>query len=427
MTSNGKRIVAVFAAAALGIIAWDSVYVIQETEQGVLTHFGKIAPPVRQPGLHLKWPRPVSRVYKVDRRVHTLSGLPHELITEDQKSVLYDGYLLWRVEDPVLFVEAIRTGGNAAARLRDLYLSSSGVIISNKAREAFIGLGPGPRRTRRGVTGHPCPNRAHREGQLRHRGAQGGNRRVHPAPGEPAERDSADDLRARPHRHPLSKRRGGDGHPHRGARDQRAREARGRCPCRGDDAPRRGGGRGGGAARERRTARTRSSTSSSARSTATTSSSTGTRPSCFPRTTSCSSISTAARSPTSPGWTDERNATEHSRHPRRIRLLREAPSADSRERRRGRRPLRARQRLLHRQEGAARGAHPLRKGGRRQRRPRAGITPSRSSIGRTFARSSESSGTGSRAGRAAPSTSRSFPGTRTCSRSTSSSSTGSTT
>ena len=141
MTSNGKRIVAVFAAAALGIIAWDSVYVIQETEQGVLTHFGKIAPPVRQPGLHLKWPRPISRIYKVDRRIHTLTDLPHELITEDQKSVLYDGYLLWRVEDPVLFVEAIRTGRNAADRLRDLYLSSSGVVISNKARDAFIGLG----------------------------------------------------------------------------------------------------------------------------------------------------------------------------------------------------------------------------------------------------------------------------------------------
>ena len=109
---------------------------------------------------------------------------------------------------------------------------------------------PGTRGPRRGVTGHPCPNRAHREGQLRHRGAQSGNRRVHPAPGKPTERDSADDLRARPHRHPLSKRRGGDGHPHRGARDQRAREARGRCPCRGDDAPRRGGGRGGGAARK---------------------------------------------------------------------------------------------------------------------------------------------------------------------------------
>ena len=125
----------------VGLIAYDSFYIIDETQQGVLTHFGKISPPVRQPGFHLKWPRPISKIYKVDRRIHTLTGIPHELITDDQKSILVDGYLLWRTVDPILFVEAIRTGKNALERLQDLYLSSSGIIISNKSLDAFISLG----------------------------------------------------------------------------------------------------------------------------------------------------------------------------------------------------------------------------------------------------------------------------------------------
>ena len=128
-------------ALIVGAVVWDSFYIIQETQQGVLTHFGRISPPVRQPGFHLKWPRPVSKIYKVDRRLHTLTGMPHELITEDQKSILVDGYLLWRTVDPILFVEAIRTGGNAVERLQDLYLSSSGIIVSNRSLDAFIGLG----------------------------------------------------------------------------------------------------------------------------------------------------------------------------------------------------------------------------------------------------------------------------------------------
>ena len=128
-------------ALIVGAVVWDSFYIIQETQQGVLTHFGRISPPVRQPGFHLKWPRPVSKIYKVDRRLHTLTGMPHELITEDQKSILVDGYLLWRTVDPILFVEAIRTGQNAVERLQDLYLSSSGIIVSNKSLDAFIGLG----------------------------------------------------------------------------------------------------------------------------------------------------------------------------------------------------------------------------------------------------------------------------------------------
>ncbi len=141
MTVNGKRVAATIAVIALGVVAWDSFFIIDETQQGVLTHFGKISPPVRQPGFHLKWPRPVSRIYKVDRRIQTLTDTAHELITEDQKSILIDGYVLWRVVDPIVFVEAIRTGERAQERLRDLYLSSSGIIISNKARDAFIGLG----------------------------------------------------------------------------------------------------------------------------------------------------------------------------------------------------------------------------------------------------------------------------------------------
>ena len=141
MTVSGKRVAATVAVIALGLVAWDSFYIINETQQGVLTHFGKISPPVRQPGFHLKWPRPISVIYKVDRRIQTLKDAPYELITEDQKSILIDGYVLWRVVDPILFVEAIRTGERADERLRDLYLSGSGIVISNKARDAFIGLG----------------------------------------------------------------------------------------------------------------------------------------------------------------------------------------------------------------------------------------------------------------------------------------------
>ncbi|MCY4546473.1 MAG: protease modulator HflC [Gemmatimonadetes bacterium] len=141
MTGKGRGIRTAIVALVLAAIVYDCFYVINETQQGVLTNFGRISPPVKQPGLHVKWPRPISRVYKVDRRLQTLTDVSHELITEDQKNILISGYLLWRIVDPILYVEAIRTGANAAERLRDLYLSSSGIVVSNKARDAFISLG----------------------------------------------------------------------------------------------------------------------------------------------------------------------------------------------------------------------------------------------------------------------------------------------
>ena len=52
-----------------------------------------------------------------------------------------DGYLLWRVSDPIRYVEAIRTEADAVKRLGDLYRSSVGIVVSNKSRDAFVSLG----------------------------------------------------------------------------------------------------------------------------------------------------------------------------------------------------------------------------------------------------------------------------------------------
>ena len=46
-----------------------------------------------------------------------------------------------KLKTPILYVKAIRTGNSAIERLRDLYYSSVGIVISNKARDTFISLG----------------------------------------------------------------------------------------------------------------------------------------------------------------------------------------------------------------------------------------------------------------------------------------------
>lgn len=139
--SRRKTFAAAAAVLFAGVLAWDIHYVIDESEQGILTNFGRIVLPVKGPGLHFKLPTPISMVYKIDRRVRPLTGLKQEFITEDQKNVLVDGYMLWRVANPVRFVEAIRTEANAVKRLSDLYRSSVGIVVSNKSRDAFVSLG----------------------------------------------------------------------------------------------------------------------------------------------------------------------------------------------------------------------------------------------------------------------------------------------
>ncbi len=141
MKKTTRILVLLVGLVIVGAVVFDCFYVVDETQYGVLTHFGKITPPVRSPGLHLKYPRPISKVYLVDRRVRTMTNIPHELITEDQKSVTVDGFVIWRVNDPIKFVEAIRYETSALEKLSELYSSALGIVVSNKSRDAFISLG----------------------------------------------------------------------------------------------------------------------------------------------------------------------------------------------------------------------------------------------------------------------------------------------
>ena len=44
-----RKIIGVTIAVLIGAIAYDSFYIINETQQGVLTHFGKIRRPCGSP------------------------------------------------------------------------------------------------------------------------------------------------------------------------------------------------------------------------------------------------------------------------------------------------------------------------------------------------------------------------------------------
>lgn len=136
-----KRFFQFLLAVLVGWLIYDSILIVNETQQGVVTVFGRIDEPVRQPGLHFKFPRPISIAYKVDRRMQVLDGLTQELITEDQKNVLVDSRVLYRITDPILYITAVRTVEKARERLSDLHFSASGIVISSKSRDAFVSLG----------------------------------------------------------------------------------------------------------------------------------------------------------------------------------------------------------------------------------------------------------------------------------------------
>ena len=53
---SNKSLIALIAAVVLAIVAWNSFYIVSQTERAVLLQFGRVVQADVQPGLHVKVP-----------------------------------------------------------------------------------------------------------------------------------------------------------------------------------------------------------------------------------------------------------------------------------------------------------------------------------------------------------------------------------
>lgn len=102
-------LIAVFAAS-------NTLYIIKETERGVLLKFGKLVNADIQPGLHIKAPF-MHEVRKFDSRVLTLDARPERFLTVEKKGIIVDSFAKWRIQDVGKYYTATNGEESRAERL----------------------------------------------------------------------------------------------------------------------------------------------------------------------------------------------------------------------------------------------------------------------------------------------------------------------
>jgi membrane protease subunit HflC len=106
--------------ALLGIVLLNSAYIIDQTEQVVITQFGEpVGGPIKVAGLHWKIPF-IQVVNKFDNRILEWDGYPSEIPTRDKKFIWVDVTGRWRIEDPLLFLQTMHNERTAHTRLDDI-------------------------------------------------------------------------------------------------------------------------------------------------------------------------------------------------------------------------------------------------------------------------------------------------------------------
>ena len=132
--SKRTILIVVVLIAALVVIG-SAAYIVNETEQVVITQFGNpIGDPITNPGLHFKVPF-IQTLHFFDKRFLEWDGVANQVPTKDKRYIWVDTYARWRIIDALKFFQRLKDETGAQTRLDDII---DGETRSSVARHDLV-------------------------------------------------------------------------------------------------------------------------------------------------------------------------------------------------------------------------------------------------------------------------------------------------
>ena len=102
------------------ILSAQSVFILDETQQAIVTQFGKpVGEPRTSPGVNFVIPF-IQKVQFFDKRYLEWDGDKNQVPTKDKKFIFVDTYARWEITNPLQFFIRLRDERSAQSRLDDI-------------------------------------------------------------------------------------------------------------------------------------------------------------------------------------------------------------------------------------------------------------------------------------------------------------------
>ncbi len=128
--------------ALLGILGLiyivSAFYVVDVTEYAVVTRFGNPVAIHTEPGLRFDLLKPIESITRIDARLLVLDLPPSEYLTEDKKNVVASAYALWKVDDPLQYLQRVYSRLGAESRISDILSSEIGAALGSVPFSALV-------------------------------------------------------------------------------------------------------------------------------------------------------------------------------------------------------------------------------------------------------------------------------------------------
>ncbi|MBN2140335.1 MAG: protease modulator HflC [Desulfovibrionaceae bacterium] len=124
-----KSTIAILAAGAcLLVLLTQIAFTVHQIEKALVLQLGKPITRPLEPGLHFKLPF-IQNVVFFDSRLLDYDARPEEVLTKDKKNMVVDNYSKWRIADPLLFYQKVKSEPGAQARLDDIIYAELRVAL----------------------------------------------------------------------------------------------------------------------------------------------------------------------------------------------------------------------------------------------------------------------------------------------------------
>jgi modulator of FtsH protease HflC len=125
---NLRLILPIVAVALLALLAYNTLFTVDQTQQAIVLQFGEPKRVVEQPGLKTKLPW--QSVVTYDKRVLDYDLPAARVTAADQKPMIVDAYARFRIANPLLFYQAVGTEQVARTRLTPIMSGNVRNIVS---------------------------------------------------------------------------------------------------------------------------------------------------------------------------------------------------------------------------------------------------------------------------------------------------------
>ncbi|HLG31239.1 MAG TPA: protease modulator HflC [Candidatus Brocadiales bacterium] len=135
MKSRPIAIIIIIILLLIVLPQW--LYIVYETDQVIITQFGRYVATVKDAGLHARTPF-VQQIHRFNKRVLYTDAPPGEYLTLDKKRLIVDYISHWKIEDPLAFFKSLITEFGAKSRIEDIVFSEMRVELASFDYEDII-------------------------------------------------------------------------------------------------------------------------------------------------------------------------------------------------------------------------------------------------------------------------------------------------